>query len=672
MGYGVMGQTITISESTPNTACQALSIPLTFNTTGTFLSNIFTIEIIQKDIKSSGHSGSPSACYGTVTSIVSSITTTNKTVNVNLPNSVSGFISSQACGTIFVPGIGTITEYATTNRYFYLKVSNGNVSSSEYSIQILSTIDCSNILTLNQDFTSLCTGSNGNTGNLSFFAQGIQANNVYTVELSEINSYTFSTSPIILGTAFGNSLNSIPITIPSGVPHGSYIVKLKSSNPVAEKTLTSSFVIGVLPSIQTNSSSFCVGKPMAVNYYSRYLGGGNSTSEVEYGYTYQWTKDNINVPSIGTASFFKQSASVADAGDYRLKVTNREGCTGISEPITINVDVSPNVPSIVQELNSNPQIKAIFTGTCSSGSTPHWYTLGAANSFSEITSNYLWDWVTNNGQTFTIPSVNNNTTYYASCRTSTYPYNCESEKVNINLSVSPQSPVISVNGQQLCSNDTAILTANGCASGTITWNDGTTGFTKTVTGGDYVATCTINGGQSNNSNIISIKYGNKPNLVITNPMIVNAPQTIDITNFSYRYGSAYSSETTYSYFSDALGTTPLLNPTAITTSGTFYIKATTYNAIYYPVSCFDIKPIIVTINPINSSCTLQESTKSGNWNDPTLWSCGTIPDKTQDVKINTGHVVILNSAMGLQKCKNLTIAVGGLLQNKGTLSIKEN
>ncbi|MFH6996219.1 gliding motility-associated C-terminal domain-containing protein, partial [Flavobacterium sp. FlaQc-48] len=49
---------------------------------------------------------------------------------------------------------------------------------------------------------------------------------------------------------------------------------------------------------------------------------------------------------------------------------------------------------------------------------------------------------------------------------------------------------------------------------------------------------------------------------------------------------------TYSYFTDALGTTVLSSPNAVTASGTYYIKGTS------AAVCSDIQPITVTINPV--------------------------------------------------------------------------
>lgn len=587
----VVGQTITINSNTPNIACQASTIPVQFTTTGTLESNTFTVEVIQKDIKSPGQPYLPSECYGTTITTISSLNTTSTNVNISLPNETTGFVSSVSCGSVFIPGIGYYPVYATTNRYFSIRVSNGTTQSVEYPVEILATNSCPNILSVQTQFTTLCAGSNGNVGNINFLTHDILPNNIYTVELSDVDG-TFPAVPIIIGTASGNTLSTMPITIPANVVSGVYYLKLKSSSPISEKIISTSFIIGISPRI-SSSVSFCEGSPIVISYYGMNV---YESGVREYGYTYQWTKDNSPVQNIGVASFYKLNSTIADVGIYKLTVTNREGCSGTSDPITVSINSVPSVPIITQEINNSTSIKAIFTGSCPSGGTPHWYYLGGgADYFIEIESNYLWDWVTNNGQTFTIPTVNPTPTFYASCRTSNY---CESPKVTINLSVAPPPPTIAASSTQICLGETATLTANGCNNGIITWNDGTTGTPKVVTGGYWRATCTMDNEISNNSNIIYISVGRKPSLVITNPLAVSFPNTVDITAKELRMGSTFElNETSFSYYADASATIPLSNPLAISTSGTYFIRAKTFQP-YYPPACFDIKPVVVTINQI--------------------------------------------------------------------------
>ena len=77
--------------------------------------------------------------------------------------------------------------------------------------------------------------------------------------------------------------------------------------------------------------------------------------------------------------------------------------------------------------------------------------------------------------------------------------------------------------------------------------------------------------------------------MITNPAAVCAPGTVDITAAAVTTGS--TAGFTFTYFTDAAGTIVLATPTAVATSGTYYIKGTT------AAGCSDIKPVVVTINP---------------------------------------------------------------------------
>ncbi|MBK9225387.1 MAG: hypothetical protein IPO23_13615 [Flavobacterium sp.] len=93
------------------------------------------------------------------------------------------------------------------------------------------------------------------------------------------------------------------------------------------------------------------------------------------------------------------------------------------------------------------------------------------------------------------------------------------------------------------------------------------------------ATCNL-------SKSVTVTIPNPINLIITNPSFVCSPGSVDITQPSITAGS--TTGTVISYWRDAAGTVPLLNPNSITLSGTYYIKSTI-------APCSVIKPVVVDI-----------------------------------------------------------------------------
>ena len=81
-----------------------------------------------------------------------------------------------------------------------------------------------------------------------------------------------------------------------------------------------------------------------------------------------------------------------------------------------------------------------------------------------------------------------------------------------------------------------------------------------------------------------------PTITVTNPIAVCSPNTIDITASAVTTGSTAS--LVYGYFTNAAATNALGTASAITTSGTYYIKGTDGN------SCSSISSVVATINPL--------------------------------------------------------------------------
>lgn len=133
--------------------------------------------------------------------------------------------------------------------------------------------------------------------------------------------------------------------------------------------------------------------------------------------------------------------------------------------------------------------------------------------------------------------------------------------------------------------------ATGLSASNVSNPDNTTtnsGSTPIVT--TYVVTTTVTstGCLSHDTTVVTVNPF--PVLAITNPAAVCAPGTVDITDPAVTAGSVGGG--VLSYWTDAGATTPLATPTAVTTSGTYYIQ------MVAGTGCSDIEPVTVTINPL--------------------------------------------------------------------------
>ncbi|UTN03422.1 gliding motility-associated C-terminal domain-containing protein [Flavobacterium bizetiae] len=103
-------------------------------------------------------------------------------------------------------------------------------------------------------------------------------------------------------------------------------------------------------------------------------------------------------------------------------------------------------------------------------------------------------------------------------------------------------------------------------------------------------TCTVKiGAPCNTENEASVIITGLPLPIfsVNNPLAVCFPNTVDLTAPAVTSGNV----TGLSYFTDNLATVALTTPKAVSTSGTYYIKATNGQ-------CSTILPVVVTVNPL--------------------------------------------------------------------------
>ncbi|WP_119789298.1 Ig-like domain-containing protein [Flavobacterium anhuiense] len=125
--------------------------------------------------------------------------------------------------------------------------------------------------------------------------------------------------------------------------------------------------------------------------------------------------------------------------------------------------------------------------------------------------------------------------------------------------------------------------------------------------GNYTNTASLPNGIDNNTANNSASAAINPksaNLVVTNPTSVCAPATVNLTASAVTAGS--SSNLTLSYWTNSGATAALSSPNAVTTSGTYYIKAVSADG------CTFVKPVVVTINPQPSAPSITSRTSGAN------------------------------------------------------------
>ena len=104
----------------------------------------------------------------------------------------------------------------------------------------------------------------------------------------------------------------------------------------------------ILPSITT--------QPVSVNVFAGFPASFQVTATGTPLLTYQWKKNNINIPNATQSVFSLASAKITDAGTYQVIVSNRAGSV-TSNPVQLTI-VSAIKPSIIQE----PKSLFLFTG----------------------------------------------------------------------------------------------------------------------------------------------------------------------------------------------------------------------------------------------------------------------------------------------------------------------
>ncbi len=326
----------------------------------------------------------------------------------------------------------------------------------------------------------------------------------------------------------------------------------------------------------------------------------------------------------GTTSLLTPTA-INQTGVYYIKAANGL-CTDI-KPVNVMLDVptlSITDPQAVCSPNTiNITAPAITTGSTGVTSLTYWSDINCTLALGSPSS------------------INTTGTYYIKASNATCSV---SKAVNVTINTTPLLNITNPTG--VCFPATVDLTAvavtaGSTGGGTLSyWNDLAAsnllnGPSVVASSGTYYIKSTSNG--CSDVKQVTATINNTPILLISAPPAVCAPGTVDLTQSGITLGSQNLGPK--SYYSDLACTIPVATPNAVATAGTYYIKSLSG-------SCFDIKPVQITINPVPT--VIIGNTASGcaplkvDLTDPTL-TAGSTPGITLNYWTNNQATVPLIS-----------------------------
>jgi hypothetical protein len=377
-----------------------------------------------------------------------------------------------------------------------------------------------------------------------------------------------------LGMEAGQKINSIGWVALSGTPLvlNDFTVKIGF---VSSTALGSNFIAGANTVV------------VAPAPYTPTTGTGNIDFTVSPGLAWDGTSsllvetcfNNNNGGGSSANSISVESSTVASGLNlYRSQDSTVDVCTNTTAPTTTTT--RPNLSISTLETATTTWTPATNLFIDSAASIP--YTLGG------------------NATTVYVKSATPVSTTYTV--TSTSAAGC-SNNTTVSVTIDAFPTVVTSNPTAVCAPATVDLTVaavtNGSSAGlTLSyWTDAnatnplTTASAVTTSGLYY-----IKGANANGCFVITpvtVTVNPVPALTITNPATVCSPATVDITSSSVI--TSATSGLTLSYWVDsAATTTALTSPNAVTTSGTYYVKAVNANG------CSSIMPVTVTVNVTNA------------------------------------------------------------------------
>ena len=192
---------------------------------------------------------------------------------------------------------------------------------------------------------------------------------------------------------------------------------------------------------------------------STFCQGGSTILLVNYtpGYSYQWQRNNVDIPSANDTVY-----TATLAGNYCARVIN-QGCSSVSDTLTVVVVTTGQSPvaSAVSRCG-----EGVVTLTATAPDSIYWFDTPNGN-------------ILGTGTTFTTPTLFNSTTYWAQTSLS-----CPSSPVPVNAVISAIPAIPIVSDQSRCGPGSVAI--NASSPTTVTWFNALTGGGQIYSGNTFI------------------------------------------------------------------------------------------------------------------------------------------------------------------------------------------
>lgn len=187
--------------------------------------------------------------------------------------------------------------------------------------------------------------------------------------------------------------------------------------------------------------------------------GGQTILTINYspGYTYQWQRNGIDIPS-ATDTLYIATLS----GNYSTRVTS-QGCSSISDTLIVDAVTTGQAPVVSAVTRCG---EGVVTLTATAPDSIYWFDLPGGN-------------IIGTGTTYTTPTLFTSTTFWAQTSLS-----CPSSPVPVNVTIEPIPSMPVVSDITRCGPGSVVINASSPV--TVTWFNALTGGGQIFSGNTFI------------------------------------------------------------------------------------------------------------------------------------------------------------------------------------------